>query len=156
MYKHTVEIKFDFWYFKNPLVKGTIVKKQIFVNLPVADLAHSERFYQAIGFSKVEEFSTDEGVAMAWSDEIWVMLLRHDFYQKFTAGRSIPDAKVTAQVLLALSLDSREAVDEMASKAIANGGTLLPKVIIEGAEGMYTEDFSDPDGHIWELVYMEM
>ncbi len=72
------------------------MKKQIFVNLPVADLAHSERFYRAIGFSKVEEFSTDEGVAMAWSDDIWVMLLRHDFYQKFTAGRTIPDAKVSA------------------------------------------------------------
>lgn len=155
MYKHAVEIKIDFWYVENPQVERTIVKKQIFVNLPVADLARSERFYRAIGFSKVEEFSNDEGIAMAWLDQIWVMLLRHDFYQKFTAGRSIPDAHGSAQVLLALGIGSREEVDAIAAKAVANGGKLLPKVVIEGAENMYGKEFSDPDGHIWELVYME-
>jgi hypothetical protein len=132
------------------------VNKTIFVNLPVSDLARSVRFYEAIGFTKNEDFSNDQGVAMLWSDEIWVMLLTYPFYRKFIAGRSIPDAKDSAQVLLALSLNSKQAVDNMASLAVANGATLLPEVVIEGADGMYGADFTDPDGHIWELVYMEM
>ena len=132
------------------------MKKTIFVNLPVSDMARSESFYKALGFTKQEDFSNELGIGMAWSDEIWVMLLRHDFYQKFTAGRSIPDAHVSAQVLLALGIGSREEVDAIAAKAVANGGKLLPKVVIEGAENMYGKEFSDPDGHIWELVTMEM
>lgn len=130
--------------------------KMIFVNLPVADLPRSVKFYEALGFVKNEQFSNDQGAGMVWSDEIWVMLLTHDFFKKFTAGRSIPDTQKNAQVLNSLSFDSKEEVDRFAAAAVANGGTLLPEVIIEGAEGMYGRDITDLDGHIWETIWMEM
>jgi len=132
------------------------VKKMIFVNLPVSDLARSVSFYKAIGFTKNEMFSNDQGVAMVWSDEIWLMLLTHDFFLKFTNGRGIADTTKTSEVLNTLSMDSKEAVDDLASQVAANGGKIFPAPVIEGAEGMYEADFTDPDGHIWELVYMEM
>jgi len=128
----------------------------IFVNLPVADLQRSVKFYEALGFVKNEQFSNDQGAGMVWSDQIWVMLLTHDFFKKFTAGRSIPDTHNSAQVLNALSFDSKEEVDKFVAAAVANGGKLLPEVIIEGAEGMYGRDIADLDGHIWETIWMEM
>lgn len=128
----------------------------IFVNLPVADLQRSVKFYEALGFTKNEQFSDTNGVGMMWSDEIWVMLLTHDFFLKFTAGRSIPDTSKTIQVLNALSLESKEEVDKFVAAAVANGGTLLPEVVVEGAEGMYGRDITDLDGHIWETIWMEM
>lgn len=128
----------------------------IFVNLPVADLPRSVKFYEALGFVKNEQFSNDQGAGMVWSDAIWVMLLTRDFFKKFTAGRSIPDAQNNAQVLNALSFDSKEEVDKFVAAAVANGGTLLPEVVVEGAEGMYGRDITDLDGHIWETIWMEM
>ena len=128
----------------------------IFVNLPVTDLERSIKFYEALGFVKNEQFSVDVAAGMMWSEEIWVMLLTHDFYNKFTAGRAIPDAHNTAQVLNCLSFESTAEVDRFVAAALANGGTLLPEVVIEGTEGMYGRDITDPDGHIWEALWMEM
>jgi predicted lactoylglutathione lyase len=130
--------------------------KMIFVNLPVTDFQRSIDFYKALGFTQNMDFSNDLGAALVWSDEIWVMLLTYDFYKKFTAGRAIPDAHKTAQVLNVLSFDSKEAVDKFVAAAVANGGTLLPEVVIEGTEGMYGRDIADPDGHIWDTIYMEL
>ena len=128
----------------------------IFVNLPVRDLPRSIKFYEALGFIKNEQFSNDQGAGMVWSDEIWVMLLTQDFFRKFTAGRSIPDTQKTAQVLNALSFDSKEEVDRFVAAAVANGGILLPEVVVEEAEGMYGRDITDLDGHIWETIWMEI
>ena len=129
--------------------------RMIFVNLHVSDFQRSIDFYKALGFMQNMDFSNEFGAALVWSDEIWVMLLTHDFYRKFTAGRAIPDAREVAQVLNALSFDSKEAVDKFVAAAVANGGTLLPEVVIDGAEGMYGRDITDPDGHIWEAMYRE-
>jgi len=130
--------------------------KMIFVNLPVTDLQRSIKFYEALGFVKNEQFSNDMAAGMVWTEEIWLMLLTHDFYDNWTAGRAIPDAHKVAQVLNALSFESKEEVDKFVAAAVANGGTLLPEVVIPGSEGMYSRDIADPDGHIWEPMWMEM
>src|SRR5688500_20241642 len=82
----------------------------IFVNLPVTDLKASMAFYEAVGFTNNPMFTNDQAAAMMWSDEIVVMLLRHDFWKTFTS-KMIPDAHTTAQVLLALSHDSQASVE---------------------------------------------
>ena len=92
--------------------------KMIFVNLPVSDLAHATAFYQAIGGEKNPQFSDDTASCMVFSETIYVMLLTHDKYRQFTA-KKIADAKTTSQVLICLSADSRDAVDDMVAKAQA-------------------------------------
>jgi predicted lactoylglutathione lyase len=128
--------------------------KMIFVNLPVTDLKASMAFYEAVGFTNNPMFTNDQAAAMAWSDEIIVMLLRHDFWKTFTS-KTIPDAHTTAQVLLALSHDSRESVEAIVEKAIAAGGKADPTPK-QDLGFMYGRSFEDPDGHIWENAYMNM
>jgi predicted lactoylglutathione lyase len=127
----------------------------IFVNLPVADVEKSTAFYEALGFVKNEQFSqAGTAASMAWSDEIVVMILSHEFFATFTP-RPIADAKATTQVLIALSRDSRAEVDEIADAAASAGGT----ADIRPAQDMgfmYSRAFADPDGHIFEPVFMDM
>ncbi|NJR77939.1 VOC family protein [Sphingomonas corticis] len=127
--------------------------KMIFVNLPVADVARSTAFYEAIGFEKNEMFSNERGSGMVWSDTINVMLLEHGFYATFTPKRIVDPATET-QALFALSLDSRAAVDAITEAAIAAGGREA-----HGAEDhgyMYSRAFEDPDGHGWGPFFMDM
>jgi len=128
--------------------------KMIFVNLPVTDLPRSMAFYEAVGFTNNPMFTNDQAAAMAWSDEIVVMLLTHEFWKTFT-DKSLPDARSVAQVLLCLGQDSREAVDAIVAGAVAAGGRSEPTPnqdlgVMEG------RSFEDPDGHIWENVFMKM
>ena len=94
--------------------------KMIFVNLPVSDLARSTAFYQAIGGEKNPQFSDDTASCMVFSETIYVMLLTHDKYRQFTS-KKIADAKATSQVLICLSADSRDAVDDMVGKGTRRG-----------------------------------
>ena len=128
--------------------------KMIFVNLPVADLPRSMAFYEAVGFTNNPQFTNDLAAAMAWSDEIVVMLLTHEFWKTFT-DKAIPDARSTAQVLLCLSQDGREAVDAIVDKAVKAGGRSEPTPN-QDLGFMYGRSFEDPDGHIWENVFMDM
>ena len=128
--------------------------KTIFINLPVTDLARSMAFYEAVGFTNNPMFTSEQAAAMAWSDEIVVMLLTHDFWKTFTS-KAIPDAANTAQVLLCLSQDSKEAVEEIVGKAVAAGGKADPTPT-QDMGFMYGRSFEDPDGHIWENAYMDM
>jgi len=128
--------------------------KMIFVNLPVTDLPGSMKFYEAVGFANNPMFTNDQAAAMAWSDEIVVMLLRHDFWKTFTP-KTIPNAHESAQVLLALSHDSQEAVEAIVGKAVAAGGKPDPTPK-QDLGFMYGRSFEDPDGHIWENAYMDM
>jgi predicted lactoylglutathione lyase len=130
------------------------MSKMIFVNLPVADLGASMRFYEAVGFVNDPRFTNEQAAAMAWSDEIKVMLLTHDFWKTFT-DRAIPDAHESAQVFLCLSHDSRAEVDAIVAKAGAAGGHSEPTPTQDHGF-MYGSSFEDPDGHIWENVYMDM
>lgn len=127
--------------------------KMIFVNLPVADLVRSQSFYEAVGFTNNPQFSNDQASAMVWSDAIHVMLLTHEFWKTFTS-KTIPDAATTAQVLLCLSLGSRDEIDRLVEIARAAGGKIDPTPAQDMAF-MYGRSFEDPDGHIWEIMWMD-
>ena len=125
----------------------------IFVNLPVADVKRSTAFYEAIGATKNPQFSDDSTSCMVISDTIFVMILTHEKFRQFSP-KAIPNAHETAQVLLALSADSREAVDDMTAKAGAQGVKLDP-CPQQDYGFMYGRSFEDPDGHIWEVMWMD-
>lgn len=128
--------------------------RMIFVNLPVADLKRSMVFYEALGFTNNPQFTNDKAAAMMWSDAIYVMLLTHDFWKTFTT-KEIPDARKSAQLMLAISLDSREEVDRMTELAGQHGGVADCNPLQDHGF-MYGRDFEDPDGHIWEPNWMDM
>ena len=127
--------------------------RMIFVNLPVADVKRSTAFYEAVGATKNTQFCDDSTSCMVISDTIFVMILTHEKFRQFSP-KAIPNAHETAQVLLALSADSREAVDDMTVKAGAQGVTLDP-CPQQDYGFMYGRSFEDPDGHIWEVLWMD-
>jgi predicted lactoylglutathione lyase len=126
--------------------------KMIFVNLPVTNLAQSMTFYTALGFTNNPHFTDDTAACMVWSDTIHVMLLTHDKWWTFTK-RPIP-ATTSSEVMLALSLDSRAAVDALNATAAANGGTadINP---VQDHGFMYSRALTDRDGHVWEAFWMD-
>ncbi len=127
--------------------------KMIFVNLPVADVAASTAFYEALGMTRDERFSNDVASAMVWSETITFMLLGHDFYRTFTT-KTIADTHATSAALLCLSRDSRDEVDAITDAAIAAGGRETREPQDMGF--MYGRAFEDLDGHVFEPMYMDM
>lgn len=127
--------------------------KMIFVNLPVADVAKSTAFYEAIGFKKNPQFSNEQASCMVWSDTIHVMLLSHEFYATF-AVKPIADTHAVSAALLCLSRDSRAEVDAISAAAIAAGGRKVHDPEENGF--MYGAAFEDLDGHTFETMYMNM
>jgi predicted lactoylglutathione lyase len=130
------------------------MSKLIFINLPVSDLPRSIAFYEALGARKNEQFTDHTAACMVFSETIHVMLLTHEKFSQFTP-KTIADAKNTTEVLICMSADSRDAVDDMASRADAAGGTvdIGPK---QDYGFMYGRSFEDLDGHIWEVMWMDM
>ena len=126
--------------------------RMIFVSLPVTDLQRSIRFYEAVGFTNNPQFTNQQAAAMAWSDTIVVMLLTHDFWKTFTDKKMV-DARHSAQVSLAISSGSREEVDQLVKAAADAGGRPDPGPK-QDLGFMYSRGFEDPDGHIWEPVWM--
>ncbi len=126
----------------------------IFLNLPVADLSRSIAFYEAIGARKEPKFSNDMAAMMVISETISAMLLTRPFYAGFTS-KPIADAHQTSQILLCLSRDSREAVDEIVASAGEAGGTIDVGPKQEMGAMMYGRSFEDPDGHHWEVMWMD-
>lgn len=126
--------------------------RMIFVNLPVADLDASMRFYKAIGFENNPHFTDETAACMVWSEAIHVMLLTHAKWRTFT-DRPIPPAG-SSEVMLAISLVDRAAVDAMNDAAAANGGTadINP---VQDLGFMYNRGLADPDGHVWEAMWMD-
>lgn len=127
--------------------------KMIFVNLPVDDVARATKFYEALGFVQDPRFSNEQASSMQWSDTIVFMLLDKAFYQTFTSKR-IADTHATSAALLCLSRDSRAEVDSMTEAAIAAGGREHNESQDHGF--MYGRSFEDPDGHILEVMHMDM
>ncbi|WP_279477642.1 VOC family protein [Aureimonas sp. SK2] len=125
----------------------------IFVNLPVRDLAASIAFYEALGFARNPQFCDDNAACIVLSETIHVMLLTHEKFMQFSP-RPIADARAGAQVLLCLSALSREAVDAQVGKAVAAGGVADPTPTQEWGF-MYGRSYEDPDGHIWEVMWMD-
>ena len=129
-----------------------VKSNMIFVNLPVKDLQASIRFFQALGFEFNPAFTDENAGCLVIGDNIFAMLLVEPFFQSFTS-KSIADTSKTTEVMVAISADSRAQVDELADKALASGGTAAGDLQDHGF--MYSRSFQDPDGHIWEVVYME-
>ncbi len=127
--------------------------KMILVNLPVADLGRATSFYEAIGGTKNAKFSDETGSCIVLSETIFVMLLTHPKYRIFES-RPIADAHKTSQVLLAVSEDSREAVDRVLEKVPGSGGKADPNPAQDHGF-MYSRSFADPDGHTWEVFWMD-
>lgn len=125
----------------------------IFVNLPVTDLNRSIAFYEAVGAQKNPMFSDETAACMVLSETIFVMLLTH---QKWASFGDVPilDANKGAQVFLCLSRDDRASVDAVVEKAMAAGGRADPTPSQDHGF-MYGRSFRDPDGHIWENVWMD-
>lgn len=126
---------------------------KIFVNLPVKDLERSKHFFTALGYSINPQFSDENAACLVISDDIYAMLLVEPFFKSFTK-KEIGDATQSTEVILALSADSREAVDELVDKALASGGKPSNETQDQGF--MYGRSFQDPDGHLWEVFYMDM
>jgi predicted lactoylglutathione lyase len=126
--------------------------QMIFVNLPVSDLPKAKAFYESIGAVNEPKFTNDQAACMVISDTIFVMLLTHPFFQGFTS-KKIADARETCQVLLCISSDSRDAVDAITDQAIAAGGRETRPAQDMGM--MYSRSFEDPDGHVWEPMWMD-
>lgn len=129
------------------------MSKLIFVNLPVADLAAAKAFYEAIGAVNNPTFTDETAACMVLTDVIHVMLLTHGKFAQFTSKR-IADAHATSEVLICISEESRDAVDAITEKALAAGGREPRERQDHGF--MYGRSFEDPDGHIWEPMWMDM
>ena len=128
------------------------MSRKIFVNLPVKDLNRSVEFFTKLGFSFNAQFTSEQATSMIVSDDIYVMLLVEPFFKTFTK-KELANAANTTEVLICLSADSREEVDEMVDKALKAGGTAPNDKQDHGF--MYGWGFEDLDGHLWELAYMD-
>lgn len=126
--------------------------RQIFVNLPIDNMERSQAFFKALGLSFNPDFTNDKGACLQIADNIYAMLLVKPFFQTFTK-LPISDAKQSTEVLIALSCDSRQEVDDLVAKAVAAGGTTPNAAVDHGF--MYQHGFADPDGHQWEVFWMQ-
>lgn len=127
------------------------MSRMIFVNLPVTDLPRSRAFWEALGFSFNPQFSNEKGACLVIDDNIFAMLLVPDFFKGFTP-HPLVDASQATEVLISITAESREAVDNILEKVVANGGREARPPQSENS--MHIRSFADPDGHIWEWAYM--
>lgn len=125
---------------------------KIFVNLPVKDLDESMGFFTKLGFEFDPQFTDETATCMVVAEDIFVMLLTEAKFKTFTP-KEICDATKSTEVLVCLSCESREQVNELVGKAVAGGGTTYNEPQDHGF--MYGHGFQDLDGHIWELIYMD-
>lgn len=125
---------------------------QIFVNLPVRDLAAAKAFYLALGYDLNPKFSDDNAACIVISESIAVMLLVHPFFKGFIR-KDICDTGTHTEAILCLSADSRDQVDALIARALAAGGSEPMPAQDHGF--MYGRSFNDVDGHHWEVVHMD-
>jgi len=128
--------------------------QMIFVNLPVTDVARSRAFYAGIGFTFDDRFCDDTSACVVISDTIFLMIMEHEKFAGF-APKPTSDPATSTQHLLALSRDSRAAVDAIVEAALAHGGSDNDKTM-EMGDFMYGRSFCDPDGHVFEPMWMDV
>ena len=126
---------------------------KIFVNLPVKDLNRSIEFFTKLGYTFNAQFTDENATCMNVSDDIFVMLLTESFFITFTK-QPISDAKKSTEVIICLSAESKQSVDEIIRKAVAAGATTPNEKQDQGF--MYGHGFQDLDGHLWEFMWMDM
>lgn len=127
--------------------------RQIFVNLPVADLARSIAFFESLGYHVNPQFTNESGACLVLGETLHAMMLTRPFFQSFI-DKPVADAHQATEVLTCLSCESRAEVDALVAKARAAGGAVPRPPQDHGF--MYGHGFVDLDGHVWELVYMDM
>jgi len=125
---------------------------KIFINLPVKDLERSTAFFNGLGYSFNPQFTDDKAACMVVSEHIYVMMLVESYFKTFTK-KEVGDARLSTEVLLALDAASREEVQQTITKAAELGGSIYAEPQDHG--WMYQHSFADPDGHQWEIVYMD-
>ncbi len=125
---------------------------KIFVNLPVRDLPRSMEFFTALGYRFNKQFTDATAACLVIADDIYAMLLTHAKFAEFTP-KTIVDATQSTEVLVCLSCENRAQVDEIVGKAVAAGGSTYKPPMDYGV--MYGHGFQDPDGHIWEYMWMD-
>lgn len=125
--------------------------KQLFINLPIKDMAKSRAFFESLGYQFNPQFSNDQGACLVLGENLFAMLLTEPFFATFTK-KTIVNAHESVEALLCLSCDSREEVDDLVAKATAAGGK--PQEQPQDHGFMYSHGFEDLDGHKWELVHM--
>ncbi len=129
------------------------MNRMIFINLPVKDLAASTAFYTSLGYTVNEVFSDDQATSIVISEEIVVMLLVENRFRDFINGE-IGNPQESTHAIYCLSAESPQEVDSLVSKALAGGGKPWKDLMQEGP--MYGHSFADPDGHVWEVLHMDM
>jgi predicted lactoylglutathione lyase len=146
----------------NTTIQNNLVKQnaeqngspKIFVNLPVSDLKKTMNFFSELGFKFNPMFTNENAACMVISEDIYAMLLVETFFKSFIPDKEICDAKKSAETIVALSTKSRKEVDELIRKAVDAGGSEYRQAQDYG--WMYGRAFQDIDGHIWEVVHMDV
>lgn len=126
---------------------------QIFVNLPIKNMARSRAFFSALGYEFEPNFSNEQGACLILGKNLHAMLLVEPFFSSFVPHKTIGDASKTAEVLICLNCASRAEVDALVAKAVAAGGSSPRPPQDHGF--MYANGYEDLDGHIWELMHMD-
>jgi predicted lactoylglutathione lyase len=126
---------------------------KIFVNLPIKDIDKSKEFFTKLGFSINPQFTNDKAACVVISEDIYVMILKEEFFKTFIPNKQISDATKSTEVLVALSADSKDDVNKMTDAALAAGGKTARDPEDHGF--MYSRAFEDLDGHIWEVFWMD-
>ncbi|CAM4518895.1 VOC family protein [Paenibacillus xylanexedens] len=127
--------------------------KQIFVNLPVQDLKKSVEFFTKVGFEFDANFTDESATCMIIGENIYAMLLVEERFQSFIS-KKISNAADTTEVIVALSVDSREQVDAIVQAALDAGAK--PSNEPQDHGFMYGWSFQDLDDHLWEVSYMDL
>jgi uncharacterized protein len=125
----------------------------IFVNLPVKDLEKTKEFFLKLGYTFNQQFTDEKAASLVISENIYAMLITEPFFKTFIPNKEIADTSKTKEVLVALSADSKQQVDELVDKAIAAGGRNFRDPEDHGF--MYARSFEDLDGHVWEVFWMD-
>jgi predicted lactoylglutathione lyase len=130
----------------------TKMETKIFLNLPVKDLEKSIQFFTQLGFSFNPKFTNDQGTCMIIGDKSFAMLLTEEFYKTFT-NKAICDASKNSEVLISISVESREKADDIIAKVLKAGGSEYMEAKDYG--WMYQRSFLDLDNHHWEVFFMD-
>jgi len=129
-------------------------RTKIFVNLPVSDLKKTMTFFSELGFTVNPMFTNENAACMVISEDIYSMLLVEKFFKSFIPDKEICDTKKSSEAIIALSANTREEVDELIGRAVSAGGSEYRQALDYG--WMYGRAFQDINGHIWEIIYMDM
>ncbi|WP_020574669.1 VOC family protein [Actinopolymorpha alba] len=129
------------------------MSRKTFVNLPVKDLAKTIEFFNALGFSFNQQFTSPQTACLIISEDAYAMLHVEPSFKEFT-GKDLTDTSKSAEVIVGLSAESREEVDALVNKVVAAGGQALGEAQDQGF--MYMRGFRDLDGHQWSFIYMDM